>query len=568
MSTDTFIDVKVARDEILPTPKPSADPFDKAWKDIKSESVNLDNNLKRRVDRLEKSLGAAPTASYEESSKMQPSGSGAQSNQINPGKLNYVNGYGAFDAINPPYNLYTLAGFYDTSFSNHSAISAKVHSAVGMEFSFQLTPKAMQELQTKKPEAQDKAKKKLDKIKVAAREWLEGLNDQDAFTDTMNKIVTDYEATGNGYMEIGRTTTGKIGYVGHVPAITVRVRRLKDGYVQIIGQKVVYFRNFGAKNPDPIIGDPEPNEIIHFKKYSPLNTYYGVPDVVSAATSVVGDQQAEQYNLEYFENKAVPRYLITLKGAKLSATAEDKLFRFLQTNLKGQNHRTLFVPLPPDADGNKVEFKMEPVENKIQDASFEQYRQNNRQNILMAHQVPLSKLGIAEGSGVAAAVTQDRTFRDNVIRPLQRYLEKVVSNIIKEATLLVELKFNEASVVDELVSAQIHEIYLGQNVIKPNEVRGDLGKAQIEGLDDEQANQAKEQMQMQLDAKAQENQMKADTAATAAQAKAEAVAAKPAVAGAKPARDARDRSRSQNASDSPTTATGRNPKGSGAKANK
>ena len=42
---------------------------------------------------------------------------------------------------------------------------------------------------------------------------------------------------------------------------------------------------------------------------------------------------------------------ITVKGAKLSADAEDRLFRFFQTGLKNQNHRTLYIPLPGDNDG-------------------------------------------------------------------------------------------------------------------------------------------------------------------------------------------------------------------------
>jgi len=532
------------------SPYDNMDPFDKSWDTLKSLN-GLDKNFVRRTTR--KALGQPVTEEYERQSGMNPQGTGAESKQINPGKVNYVNGYGAFDVINPPYNLYVLSGFFDTSFSNHSAIISKVTASVGMGYTLNLTRKALQSLQNKDSEKQDAAGKKLDKVKVDVTDWIEGLNDQDGFTDTMKKVVTDYEATGNGYLEIGRTTAGRIAYVGHIPSTTIRVRRLKDGYVQIIGQKVVYFKNFGAKNPDPLGLDPNPNEIIHFMMYSPLNTYYGVPDIVSAATSVVGDQQAEQYNLEYFENKAVPRYIITLKGAKLSPESEDKLFRFLQTNLKGQNHRTLYVPLPPDSEGNKVEFKMEPVENKIQDASFDTYRKSNRENILLAHQVPLSKLGVGEGSGVAAAVTQDRTFRDNVVRPLQRYLEKIVSRFIREASQLVEVKFNEASVVDEVAQANIHEKYLVNGVIKPNEVRQELGKPQIDGLDTEKADQAKEQMQMQLDATAQQNDAKM-------QAQADAKAQHDATSN-----DKKDQAASQNASDSPTTSTGRNPKGSGAK---
>ena len=70
-------------------------------------------------------------------------------------------------------------------------------------------------------------------------------------------------------LEVGRTTTGEIGYVGHIPAPTVRVRRMHDGYIQIVADKVVYFRKFGATNPNPVTQDPRPNEIIHFKEYSP-----------------------------------------------------------------------------------------------------------------------------------------------------------------------------------------------------------------------------------------------------------------------------------------------------------
>lgn len=542
MEYENYPTIELKDDPLVASEPNDSDPFAKSWEYIRLLD-GLDNNFKRRSDRLSK---AQPTKAYEEASMMQPRGAGAVSQQINPGKLSYVNGYGAFDVITPPYNLYVLSGFFDTSFANHAAINAKVASSVGTGYSLQLTNKAKQSLQdTSSKDKQSKASKKLDRVKLNVQDWLEKLNDQDSFTDTMRKIVTDLEATGNAYLEVGRTVRGEIGYLGHIPSTTMRVRRLKDGYVQIVANAVVYFRNFGAENVNPITGDSAPNEVIHFKKYSPLNSYYGVPNIVSASTSVVGDQQADQYNLEYFENKAVPRYVITLKGAKLSAQAEQKLFRFFQTQMKGQHHRTLYVPLPPDAEGNKVEFNMEPVENKIQDASFDNYRKNNRANILLAHGVPLTKLGVAEDSGVAAAVTQDRTFRDNIIRPLQGYLEKLVNRVIEEVSELVFLKFNEGSVVDETEQAKIHETYLVNNVIKPNEVREELGRPAIEGLDEEEERKEAERFEREQNAAREAAEQKAEHDRTS--------------------RDARDRSRDQNASDSSTTTTGRNPKGSGAK---
>ena len=52
--------------------------------------------------------------------------------------------------------------------------------------------------------------------------------------------------------------------------------------------------------------------------------------------AIKGDQFAAQYNIDYFENKAVPRYIVTVKGAQLSPESEERLFRFLQTGLRGK----------------------------------------------------------------------------------------------------------------------------------------------------------------------------------------------------------------------------------------
>ncbi len=461
------------------------DPFNKDWNDLKSLN-GLDKNFKRRSERITKAYESSVpnnintmSDSYLNTASARSSGlNGSGTKQINPGTV-YNNGYGIFDVITPPWNLYELANYYDTSFANHAAIDAKVENIVGLGYDFVISDRTQLRLeQQMETDQRDRARNRIERLKIELRDWLETLNDDDSFTNTMTKFWTDVEATGNGYLEVGRTTKGEIGYVGHIPATTIRVRRLRDGYVQIIGQKVVYFRNFGAKNPNPVTGDPRPNEIIHYKEYSPLNTYYGVPDIISAISSLHGDQLATQYNIDYFSNKAVPRYVVTLKGAKLSADAEDKMFRFLQTSLRGQSHRTLYIPLPGDSDNNKVEFNMQPIENGIQEASFNEYRIRNREDILIAHQVPLSKIGGGDSSAIAAALAQDRTFKEQVARPAQRNLEKMINKIVREYTDVIELKFNELTLTDEIAQSQIIERYVKTQVITPNEARQQLGLPQ------------------------------------------------------------------------------------------
>ena len=459
-----------------------SDPFNGNWDSLKSLD-GLEANFKRRISRSSTKM-VEPTTQYTTAALAGKSGiDGAQSKEINPG-LVYVNGYGMFDVITPPWNLYELANYYDTSFANHAAIDAKVENVVGLGYDFVVSSRTMLKLENVEDEnSLGRARKRIERAKIEMRDWLENLNDDDSFTKIMEKIYVDVQATGNGYMEVGRKVTGEIGYIGHIPSTTMRVRRLNDGYVQIIQPAVTYFRNFGAKNQNPVTTDTRPNEVIHFKQYSPLNTFYGVPDIISALSSLLGDQLASNYNIDYFENKAVPRYIITLKGAKLSADAEDKMFRFLQTGLKGQSHRTLYIPLPGDTENNKVEFDMKPIENGVQEGSFKEYRLQNRNDILVAHQVPLSKLGGGDSGSIANALAQDRTFKEQVSRPAQNEIAKLVSKIIREKTDILELKFNELTLTDEISQSQILERYVKTQVMMPNEAREKLGLPQIKDGD-------------------------------------------------------------------------------------
>ena len=494
------------------------DLFSKSWDEVKNYS-GMTTNFKRKSTRMSKSLG--DDAYLESAGAIQMGINGARSNAINPGVV-FRNAYALFDVITPPYNPYELASYYDTSFANHAAIDAKVENTVGLGYDFIVSDKTSLKLDAASPEQIDRARKRIEKLKVQLRDWIESLNQDESFSSVMEKVYTDVHAMGNGYIEIGRTVNGEIGYIGHIPAATMRVRRLRDGYVQLIANKVVYFRNFGAKNVNYITDDPRPNEIIHIKEYSPLNTFYGVPDVMAAMASILGDQLASQYNIDYFNNKAVPRYIVTLKGAQLTQDAEDKLFRFLQTGLKGQSHRTLYIPLPGDSDTNKVEFKMEPIENEPQEGSFAQYRKQVRDDILIAHQVPLSKLGGSDSAQLAASLSQDRTFKEQVARPAQRNLEKILNKIIREKTDILELKFNELTLTDELAQSQILTNYVKNQIMAPNEAREILNLSERSDGDEmiqptaRQAADANANNQQNRSRDAQRQQAQADNTATTA----------------------------------------------------
>jgi len=410
-------------------------------------------------------------------------GTGTQQNLL----AQAITGYAMFDLIEPPYNLEYLSQVYEISPYNYAAINAKVANIVGLGFDFIETRKTVEAMDGIDSDMQlERARRKLNRLRQDLHSWLEDCNEEETFKETLIKFYTDVEATGNGYLEIGRTTNGKIGYIGHIPAKTMRVRRLRDGYIQLLYGKAVFFRNFGDQDtPNPIAGGLErPNEIIHVKKYTPQNNYYGIPDIVAASNAMAGNEFAGKYNLDYFENKAVPRYIITVKGAKLSSESERKLLEFFQVGLRGKNHRSLYIPLPADSPDSKVEFKMDPVEAGTQDSSFNTYRKMNRDEILMAHRTPINKIGTPEGINLAAARDADKTFKEQVCRPAQDILEKKINRIISEMTDALEIKFNELALTDEDAQSKIDERYLRMQVITPNEIRIRKGMVPLDSGDE------------------------------------------------------------------------------------
>ena len=72
-------------------------------------------------------------------------------------------------------------------------------------------------------------------------------------------------------------------------------------------------------------------------------------------------------------------------------------------------------------------------------------------------------------------------------------LEMQIQKLIKEFTDMFNFQFEELTLTDELSQAQIDQIYLTTQVIKPNEVRMRMGKNPIdsgEEVFDPQANAA------------------------------------------------------------------------------
>ena len=443
----------------------SVDPFS----EVKISS--LSPKMKRKAQRLQ---------------KRHEGEDGTKSKYLDP---EVVNGYSLWDIVNPPYDLDNLAILYDQSAIHYAAINARVMNTVGLGFEFTETLKSRRRIEKSQsdPAKLEKTRKGLQDLREELEVLFEDFNIEETLIETMVRVWQDCLTVGNGYLEIGRNNEGKVGYIGHIPATMVRVRRHRDGFVQLSRAnkiQAIFFRNFqDLEMEDPINGDPSPNEIIHFKMYSPNNTYYGIPAAVSAAAAIVGDKFAKEYNIDYFENKAIPRYAIILKGAKLSNKSKAELVNYFRNEVKGRNHGTLVIPLPASI-GSDSDIRFEKLEAGVQDASFDKYRKSNRDEILVANRVPAPKVGVYDNANLAVSRDADKTFKMQVIGPDQAIIEKKINRLLAEFTDLLQFKLKKIDLLDEDMESRIYDRYLRTEVISPNEVRGKIGFPERKDGDD------------------------------------------------------------------------------------
>lgn len=437
---------------------------------------NVDNNDPFRKINFS-SLSPKMKRKYYKLNKKYEGIDGVGTKYVDPEELD---GYSLYDIVSPPYDLDNLAGLYDTSAIHNAAVNARVMNTVGLGYKFVETTKARRRLEKTQatPERLSRVRKQIQDAREDLEDMFENLNQEETFIETIIRVWLDVMTVGNGYLEIGRNNDGKVGYIGHVPATLVRVRRKRDGYVQIAKSnkiQAVFFRNFqDSETVDPINGDPRPNELIHFKTYSPNNTYYGIPAAISAAAAIVGDKFAKEYNIDYFENKAIPRYAVLVKGAKLSHKSKQELVNYFRQEVKGKNHGTLVIPIPASI-GQSADIKFEKLEANVQDASFDKYRKSNRDEILVANRVPAPKVGVYDNANLAVSRDADKTFKTQVIGPDQALIEKKLNRLIAEFTDILKIEFERIDLVDEDIQSRIYDRYLRTEVVSPNEVRTDLG---------------------------------------------------------------------------------------------
>lgn len=367
--------------------------------------------------------------------------------------------YDKEEVIAPPYDLEALASLYEINPTHKACVDAKTTNIVGLGYRF--VPTGAKEQSS-------------DKNRALLEHLFSTCNPEMTFTEVMHAVWTDVETLGNGYLELTRDSHGDIDGMYHVPGATVRVRKDRQGYVQMRDGRRSDFRPLGA----PPVTSPKSgdvcNEMLHFFRYTPQSSYYGVPDIIPAMPAVIGDKAAREYNVDFFTHNAVPRMAIIVEGGDLSEEVVRQLHHFMASEVKGQGHKTLVLEVP----GSDTRVRLERLTaGADDDAAFLGYRRANRDEVLLVHRVPPSKVTIVENANLANSRDQDKTFREQVVRPEQRRIEYKFNRLIREQLGIGDwqLRFNTVDTSEAREEAEIARIYAGIGALTANEIRDRLG---------------------------------------------------------------------------------------------
>ncbi|HEX4135905.1 MAG TPA: phage portal protein [Bryobacteraceae bacterium] len=309
-------------------------------------------------------------------------------------------------------------------------------------------------------------------------EWVKHAFKDRSFSKGMENVWTDYEAIGNAYMEIVPDATGRPAEFAHIPSTEMWIRLDDMGFVQQKNGEYAHFRRYGIdpakfddlKPTDPLRADGV-SSVTHFTQYFPWSLYYGIPSIMPAWNSIVISVLLAEFNMNFFNNNAVPDYAVTLSG-EWDDDADEKIRDYFKRHLKGKSHKTLVLRTP---DGATIKFDKLTSDN-AKEGSFRLLRTDCRDEILQAHGVPPSKAGIHETGklGGKDGGEQNDEYKDSVVTPgrneVTSHIDRLIVDAFDTAPGDFHFEFEPYNTDDVLQDAQVDAIYLEHQVVTPGAV--------------------------------------------------------------------------------------------------
>ncbi len=317
-------------------------------------------------------------------------------------------------------------------------------------------------------------------------EFFRHINPDQSFTELRYELRIDRETTGRTGVEIVRNRIGEIEELVRVPSIylfmTKRDREYTEyeinvideitgeyktkikrkrfrRYVQLVNGKKVFFKEF--LDPRPISyrdgsvlssanPNEEANELIYLKIFCP-HDIYGQPRWYGNRIKIYGLRKSEEVNYFYFDNRAVPEFMITVSGGTLTSdsiqTIKNAFKQIKGTQNAGRSMVLEAVPfmdknVAPGDQHNAVKIDVKPLTMEtVQDALFTDYQKNAKVDARMSFRLP--PLIVGDSSDYTRATAKESIIfaEGQVFKPWREQFDALINDRLFPAMEVKYWKF-------------------------------------------------------------------------------------------------------------------------------
>ena len=314
-----------------------------------------------------------------------------------------------------PFKFSSVIQFKNANIHHSTCIETKVSSTVGLGFE------------------KDATEEKLDPLCEISTQ------------DLLNESTEDFVQTGNGFIEVKRANGKQIVGLHHLPCADCHIVVEMQGrnmHYEINGGKeggnTLKWAKFGdlegfLSRKDTIQGVDVENisEVIHFRRSSSADPWYGFPDWISAVASIELVQCLHQHNFDFFLNRGVPEFLLFFTGTKIDDVSWEQLTEKLKAHIGlGNSHKSSAFNL-----GTEIEITLHKLglESQNDGTQFSTMIDTLGMNIVSAHRVPPLLAGI-QISGKLGATNELANalmaFQVLCIGPYQKTISTTLNNTL------------------------------------------------------------------------------------------------------------------------------------------
>lgn len=378
------------------------------------------------------------------------------------------------DTIEPPYNPEGLKTLRYSSIYHRKCLKAKAVDVTMTGY--------MVEKRDKNNDGDGSNKAVLDNL----------FNDY-SFETSFMKALEDYCTYGYGIVEILRDSTGDVRAWNYIRSNTARICKDGERVRQQIGSSTVYFKVAGKRPDEDLdyrngtwmtqesLDEYKATEVLWIGDSSPDSDYYGEPDYLSALLTILSDEYLREYNNNSFITNGIPNYFITITGNFDTEEDEDgntfeEALESQILDLQNKPGTAVVFTIPTNDPDSKIDVQVTRISDEQKEASFEQFRESNMNEILAAHEVPPSRLGIVYNGPLGGSVDEERNklYADKTIRPLQRKIEQLINTIVIEGLMDIhdyQFTYKSLDTRNILAELEIAEKLFRLAAIKPIEIR-------------------------------------------------------------------------------------------------